>query len=138
MAHLLSDVAGFKVDNASGSITDISGSVNSVSLDGGNASVQDTGLGDTRHTEINDIKPIMTISVNGMLNTTTRAIFAPIAKGTSVAKSVEVKLLSGQFLSGESRVGSVSFSVPVGLQTWSCEFRSADSTGFQATTVALA
>lgn len=138
MAHLLSDVAGFKVDNAAGTITDISGSVNSVSLDGGNASVQDTGLGDARHTEINDIKPIMTISVNGLLNTTTRAIFAPIAKGTSVAKSVEVKLLSGQFLSGESRVGSVSFSVPIGLQTWSCEFRSSDGTGFQSTTVALA
>lgn len=137
MAHLLSDVAGVSLDNESAAITDISGSINSVSVDGGNASVQDTGIGDTRHTEINDIKPIMTITLNGMLNTTTRAIVAPVQTGTSLNKSVEVKLLSGQFLSGEARVGSVSMSVPLGLQTWSMELRSADSTGFNATTVAL-
>jgi hypothetical protein len=138
MAHLLSDVAAVKLDNATGVLTVISGSVNSVSVDGGNASIQDTGIGDARHTEANDLKPVQTMTLSGFIDTTSAAIIGPLINGTSVMKSVEVQTLSGSYLSTNSaRVGTVSRSIPVGLQTWSLELRSAASEGFNHTSVAL-
>lgn len=138
MAHLLSDVATVRLDNAAGTITDISKSINSVSIEGGNATVVDTGIGATRHHEIPDIDPIQTITLNGFINTTTEAIIGPLVKGTSVLKTVEVKQLTTQYISGEGLVGSVSRSIPIGLQTFSLELRTGDSTGFIRTSVASA
>jgi hypothetical protein len=138
MAHLLSDVAHVKIDDSTAALVDISGSVNSVSIDGGNASVQDTGIGDGRHTEVNDILPIQTITLSGWLDSTSEAIISPLVPGTSLVKSVEILQLSGQYISSDSaRVGTVNRSVPIGLQTWSLELRSGDTTGFIRTSVAL-
>lgn len=136
MAHLLSNVAGFRLDNASGTLTDISGSINSVEVSGGNASVQNTGMGQSRHKEINDIDPIQSITVNGWIDSTTNAIISPLVEGTSVLKTVEVTLLSGDYFTGEARVGDVSRSLPIGLQSFSLELRSSDTTGFIHTSVA--
>lgn len=135
MAHLISSVAGFRVDNASGTITDISSSVNSVTDSGGNALVDDTGLGQARHVEINDVDPVMTMLVNGFWNSTTEGIFGPVLEGTSVAKTVEYKTISGQYYTGEANIGPVSHSTPIGLQTFSAEFRSSDVAGFTRTSV---
>lgn len=137
MAHLLSDVVEVKLDDSTASFVDISGSVTTVTADGGNASVDDTGLGDARHTEINDIKPIQTLTLALMVNSTSEAIVVPLQQGTSLAKTVSVKFITGQYLGGESRVGTVSNSVPIGLQTASLELRSADVTGFIRTSVAF-
>lgn len=137
MAHQISSAASFGCDNAGGTFTDISGSVNSVTLNGGNALVDDTGLGDTRHTEINDVDPIMTMQINGFWNSTTEAIFGPVMEGTSVTKTVQYRTISGQYHSGEANVGAVSHSTPVGIQTFSCEFRSSDTAGFTRTSVAV-
>lgn len=138
MAHLLSDVAAVELDNATGVLTDISGSVSSVSVDGGNASVVDTGIGDARHTEANDLKPVQTLTLNGWIDTTSAAIIGPLINGTTVMKSVQVTTISGSYLSTNSaRVGTVNRSIPTGLQTWSLELRSAASEGFNHTSVAL-
>ena len=138
MAHLLSDVTTVRIDNESGSITAYSGSINSVTIDGGDTLIEDTGLGDTRRTEIQDLKPIQTIVLNGFINTTTESLVDSLVAGTSLAKTVEIKQLSTQYISGEGLVESVSRSIPVGLQTFSLTFHSANSTGFVRTSVASA
>jgi hypothetical protein len=136
MAHLLSDVATVRIDDSTGSITDYSGSITSVSIDGGDSLVEDTGIGDSRRTEIADIKPVQSITFAGLLNSTTEALIAPLVEGTSLAKTVEVKLLSTQYISGEGLAEAVGHSIPIGLQTFSVTFHSADTTGFTRTSVA--
>ena len=136
MAHLLSDVATVRLDNASDSITDISGSINSVVVEGGNALVEDTGIGDSRRTEIPDVNPIQSITLNGWIDTTSELIVSPLIDGTSLAKTIEIKQLTGVFLSGEGQVEAVTRSLPIGLQTFSLTLHSADTTGFIRTTLA--
>lgn len=137
MAHQISSAAAVKLDDNTGVLVAISGSVNSVTINGGNALVDDTGIGDSRRTEIRDVDPIMEISLNGMLNTTTEAIIMPLMDGTGVAKTVEILTLSGKYISGEANVAAVSHSIPIGLQTWSLSLRTSDTTGFARTSVAL-
>ena len=138
MAHDNSSVAGFFVDSSTGVLTDISAHVNNVTINGGNGLIQDTGLGFDRHTETLDIQPVATIAVTYMCNSTTDAIFSPVlASGTTVAKTVQVLLRSGSYISGESNIGPVSQSIPIGLQTGTTEFHSTSSTGFDHTSVAL-
>lgn len=138
MAHQKSDVAGFWIDSATGVLTDISGSVNSLELAGGNALVDDTGLGDANRTELNDIGTVKRFSISGFVNTTTYAIFAPLAaSGTSISKTVQALFITGNYISGEANVGEVSLSVPIGLQTWSATVSSTSGSGFDNTSVAL-
>lgn len=138
MPHLKSDVTGFWIDNQSGTLTAISGSTNSLELAGGNALVDDTGLGDANHTEINDIGIVKRFTASGFINTTTYNIFGPLAaKGTSITKTVQALFLSGKYISGEASVGEVTLSVPIGLQTWSATFSSTAGSGFDTTSVAL-
>ena len=125
MSHALSDVAGVRVDNASGTLTDISGDVTNAAINGGNGLVEDTGLGDSNRTEQRDIGAVKGITLTGMMNSTTRGIYGPLAaEGTSTTKTIEVTLASGQYITGEANIGPVSLSIPVGLQTWTAEYRS--------------
>jgi len=138
MSHDLSDVAGFWVDSATGVLTDISGDINNLSINGGNALIDDTGLGDSNRTEQRDLGAVKRMSITFMMNSTTDAIFAPlVAAGTAVAKTVQAKLRTGSYISGESNVGAVSLSVPVGMQTGTAEFSSLSGSGFDHTSVAL-
>lgn len=124
MANETSKVSGFAVDNASGTLTDISGFVNNVDVSGGNEQYDDTGLGDTRHTFVLGLGLPVTVTVNGWLNSTTRAIFAPLINGTSVDKTIEVKYASGDFYSGESIPMNVQIGLPTAaVNTWSCTFQ---------------
>jgi len=138
MAHQLSSAAGFSLTGEATSIlSDISGDVNNLTINGGNGLVEDTGLGDAVRTETRDIGIVNSMSITGMVNTTTEAIFGPLINGTSVTKSVQAQLISGLYLSGTANVGPVSFSIPIGLQTFTAEFRSSSGTGFDRTSVAL-
>lgn len=137
MAHQLSSAAGVSLDDNTGVLVDISGSVNSVTINGGNATVEDTGIGDAVRTEILDLGIVNSITLNGMVNTTTEAIIAPLVNGTAVQKTVQVLTISGQYLSGEANTAAVNWSIPIGLQTWSLELRSSAVTGFARTSVAL-
>lgn len=135
MAHITSDVASFKVDDSAGSIATISGSVNSVTVDGGDNLLDDTGLGDSQHSVISGLGQPTTITVNGWLDSTTEAIFAPIVGGTSITKTIDIGLVSGQFLSGEAHMTSVSLGASVdAVSTWSCTFQA--QSGLTRTSVA--
>lgn len=129
-----SKVTGFAVDNAAGALTDISAAVNNVDWSGGNEKYDDTGLGDTRHTQVNGLGVASQITVNGWMNSTTRAIFPPIIDGTSVNKTVEVKLATGDYYSGECVPDATAVGLPAAaLNTWSCTLSPVD--GMTSTSV---
>jgi hypothetical protein len=127
MANENSTVTGFACDDATstGVLTNISGFVNNVSFDGGLELLDDTGLGDGDRTVIAGLGNARNVNVNGWLNSTTRAIFAPLAgSATSKTKTIELKLATGDYWTGEAWPESVNLSINVGaVNSWSCNFR---------------
>lgn len=125
MAHENSTVIGFAVDNTVGALVSISGSVNSVSFDGGLELLDDTGMGDTNRTVIAGIGNARNVTVNGFLNSTTRTIFGKLAaNATSITKTIELKMAASSFYRGEAWPEAVSLSASPGtINTWSCTFR---------------
>jgi hypothetical protein len=140
MGNINSDVASFRVDNESATIVNLTGStgtVNSIAPSGGQVLLDDTGVGDSRHTVVKGLANATEITVNGYVNSTTEAIFTPLLDGTSITKTIGIGLVSGQYLNGEAWPRDVSFSVGIDeLQTWSCTFQAAD--GLTRTSVAAA
>ena len=136
MANYLSSDASFSIDDDTGSLTDISSYVNSVTDAGGNALVEDTGLGDARRTEQLDVDPVQVMNVNGFMNTTTEPIIGAWLEGTSQLKTVDFSPDGSQHYPGEAIVGPVEVSAPIGLMTFSLELHSSDVTGFTRTSVA--
>ena len=137
MANETSKITGFACDNSAGTLTDISGDVNNVTWTGAMEMLDDTGLGDTDHTVVAGLGNAKTVSINGYLNSTTRAIFAPLAAtSTSITKTIEMKLATGDFWTGEAWPDNVTINTPLGLNTFSCNF-SAQS-GLTATAVTAA
>jgi len=85
--------------------------------------LDDTGLGDTDHTVVAGLGNAKTVAVNGMLNSTTRAIFAPLAaSSTTLTKTIEIKLATGDYWTGEAWPDNVTLGLPLGLNTFSCNF----------------
>lgn len=128
MGHETSEVTGFAIDNESGTLTDISGSVNTLTHDGGQELLEDTGLGDGRRTVVAGLANASNVQVNGMHNSTTRAIFGPVVDGTSITKTVEVQYASGDIYTGEVWPETITgLSANVGqLNTWSAALRAQD------------
>jgi len=125
MANETSKVTGFACDNATstGVLTDLSGYCNNVTWTGAMEMLDDTGLGDTDHTVVAGLGNAKTVAVNGMLNSTTRSIFAPLAAAsTTKTKTIEVKLASGDYWTGEAWPDNVTLGLPLGLNTFSCNF----------------
>lgn len=137
MADQISSAVQFWVDNSSGTLTNISTHVTNVDLSGGNELIDNTGLSDSRKHEILGLTPVGEMSVAYKINSTTKGIFTPLLNGTSVQKTVQVRLYTGAYVYGEANVGSVGHSLPIGLLTGSATFRAADNNGiFRVTSVA--
>jgi hypothetical protein len=137
MAHVISSVASFRVDDSAAAIATISGSVNSVSVEGGQDLVEDTGLGDSSRTTVRGLGNATVINVNGYLDSTTEAIFTPVLSGTSLTKTIGIGLVSGQFLNGEAWPTAVNVGSNMGeISTWSCTFTA--QAGLTRTSVAAA
>lgn len=135
MAHVISDAASFWCDNAATTLTNISGSVNNLSVDGGQNLLDDTGLSDTRHTFLPGLATGNMVSINGFVNSTTEGIFAPVLDGTSIQKTIYIGIGSGQYLTGEAYPESVQMGASVdALSTFSCTFRATN--GLTRTSVA--
>lgn len=136
MANWTSKNGGFRIDNASGTLTDISQYVNSVTDSGGANRLDDSGLGDTRERTLNGLATATDVQVNGALNSTTYPIFAPLVGGTSVTKTTEIKYFTGKYRTGECYPNNVQLSQNVGQRSmWSCTL-SAEN-GLTATSVAV-
>ena len=78
MGHVISDIGSFKMDSSTGVIKTVSGSVNAITIDGGQELVEDTGVGDTRRTVVAGLANATTVTVNGWIDSTTEAITTPI------------------------------------------------------------
>lgn len=110
---------GVKIDNASGTITDISAYVNSQSLEAAITDLDTTGMGATSRSRVNGLGDI-SIPLNGFVNTTTEGIFGPITNGTSVTKTMDFTAFTGRHFTGEFLPTAVSFSgSPDTLELWS-------------------
>lgn len=137
MAHETSRVTGFAMDNAAGALKNISGSVNQVSMSGGTEQYEDTGLGDARHTFVPGLGTPGNINVNGYFDSTTRAIVLPLTNGTSISKTIEVKMATGEYWTGEAIAQSVQADTNMGaINTWSITFQAND--GLTKTSVTAA
>lgn len=135
MAHENSEVIAFALDDSTGSLVDFSGNVNSITWDGGQDLLEDTGMGDSRRTVIQGLANASNIQVNGMHDSTTRAMVAPVVDGTSVTKTVELQLASGDVWTGEvwpEQVTGVGANVGE-INTWSINLRAQN--GLSSTSV---
>lgn len=108
-----------KMDNAAGTLTDISTSVNQASLQAAITMLETTGLNVAAPTKVNGLSNV-SIPLNGFLNSTTEPIFRPLLSGTSVTKSVQYGVATSRFYYGEFLPSNVQFSgSPDTLQMWS-------------------
>lgn len=136
MANWTSKTGGFRIDNASGTLTDIGVYINSVNDSGGSSRLDDTGLGDTRERSIAGLAQATSIQINGSLNSTTYPIFAPLVNGTSITKTVEVKYFTGRFRTGEVYPSDVQLGQSVGQKHTFSATLSAEN-GLNTTSVAV-
>lgn len=111
----------FKIDNASGTITTISTSLNSASITGTLTTLEDTALSEGNSTFVSGIAGA-TKSINGFWNSTTEPIFGPlIGNRTSITKTTEYGDGS-MYYNGEVWVTNVQVSGQVNtLETFSAD-----------------
>jgi hypothetical protein len=112
-----------RVDNASGTLADISAYVNQQSLQRAIGLLDDTGLGNEESTFTPGLGSVK-IALNGFVNTTTEAIFGPlISDNTSATKTVEFRAFANRFYNGETWVTDIQISGSKdSLETWSANF----------------
>ena len=121
MAHQTYKSKVIKIDNASGTLTAITGSVNQDSLQGILNLLEDVGMGDSDGTVLPGVHR-KTVSLNGWGNSTTEGIFGPLATArTSISKTYEV--YNGlKYYNGEVFPGNVQFSGNADdMQVWSAD-----------------
>ena len=113
---------GFRIDGSTGVLQDLSGDVNQQSIQRAVNLLEDTGMGEEERTFLPGLAGT-TLSINGMSNTTTEAIFGPlVADNTSRTKTVEFKPHASRFYNGEVRVGNYQVSgSPDSLETFSAD-----------------
>jgi len=122
MAHKTGRDMSFRIDSATGVLVDLSGDVNNQSLARAVNLLEDTGMGEEEKTFLPGLAGT-TVSINGMVNTTTDAIFGPlVSDNTSRTKTVEFKKYSGRLYNGEVLVGGYEVSgSPDSLETFSAD-----------------
>lgn len=100
----------FKIDNASAALTSIHSYVNQQDLKRALDLIEDTAMGSSERSYIPGLGG-NTMSINGMVNTTTDLIFGPlIAAATSITKTVEWKAHASRYYNGEVFVSGVQYS----------------------------
>lgn len=111
----------FKIDNASATLTSIKAYLNQVDLQRTLDIIEDTAMSDTNRSYLHGLAGT-TVTWNGMVNTTTDAIFGPLVHAaTSVTKTIEWKAFTGRYYNGEVLLTNVQYSGSTNsLQTFSC------------------
>lgn len=130
----------FKIDSPNstgvGVLTSIKSFINQQDLKRALDLIEDTGMGSANRSYIPGLAGT-TLSINGMVNTTTDKIFGPlIAAATSVSKTVEWKAQAARYYNGECFVTGVQYSGRTNsLQTFSANLTIDDAVN--RTSVAL-
>jgi hypothetical protein len=120
MGHKTSIDMAMQIDDATGSLVAITGSVNSQALSAAMSVLEDSGMGDEERTYLPGLAGA-TIDLSGFLDTTTDGIFGPlVGNRTSKTKTVQFTPYAGRFYTGECYPTSVGLSgSPDTLETWS-------------------
>lgn len=136
MAHETSAIIGFAVDGAGGTLTSISGSVNSITFTGAMEFIDNSSVLATGHELIAGLDTPRMMTVNGFLNSTTRTIFMPLAaNATSITKTIELKTATGKYYRGEAWPENVTITANPGMiNTFSCMFKAAVSLTYTSVT----
>lgn len=110
----------FKIDNASASLTSIKAYLNQVDLQRTLDLIEDSAMSDTNRSYLHGLAGT-TLTINGMVNSTTDAIFGPfINAATSVTKTAEWKAYTARYYNGEVLLSNVQYSGSTNsLQTFS-------------------
>lgn len=108
----------FFLDNASGTLTELTTYVNQASLNTQMELLDDTALSETVRGQVAGLVDI-SVDLSGFVNTTTNGIFTGLVNGTSITKTFQ--WYNGiSYVNGECWPGDVSFSGQAGqLQTFS-------------------
>lgn len=129
MANKIYKDMRIKIDNASGTLTDITAYLSQASIRAVQEVIEDTGLTDDERSYLPGLAGA-TIPISGMVNTTTDGIFGPlIGNRTSITKTIEYRAYAtnttgniGRFYNGEVYVTSVEYSGSVNnLETFSAD-----------------
>lgn len=100
----------FKIDNAAGSLTDITAYVNSDELAGDLNLLEDTAESDEERTYLPGVAGA-TVTVSGFVNSTTEGIYGPlIGNRSSITKTVEYQHYTARYHNGEVLVNNARFS----------------------------
>lgn len=110
----------FKIDNASSTLTSIKAYLNQVDFQRTLDLIEDTAMSDTNRSYLHGLAGT-TFTINGMVNSTTDAIFGPLVNAaTSVTKTVEWKAFASRYYNGEVLLTGVQYSGSTNsLQTFS-------------------
>lgn len=127
MANKIYKDMQIKIDNAAGSLTDITSWLSSASIRAVQDTIEDTGMSDDERQYLFGLAGA-TIPLAGMVNTTTDGIFGPL-KGnrTTATKTVEYRAFvinstTSRYYNGEVLITSVEYSGSTNsLETFSCE-----------------
>ena len=129
MANKIYKDLRIKIDNAAGSLTDITSYLSSASLRAVQDTIEDTSLGDEERSYLFGLAGA-SVPLSGMVNTTTDAIFGPlVGNRTTATKTLEYRAYPtnstgsvGRFYNGEVLLTSVEYSGSVNsLETFSTE-----------------
>lgn len=111
-----------KVDNSTGTLTDITAYLSSASLRAVQDIIEDTGLSDEERSYLFGLAGA-SIPLAGMVNTTTDGVFGPlIGNRTTATKTIQYGAYSGRVYRGEALVTAVEYSGSINsLETFSSE-----------------
>jgi hypothetical protein len=120
MANYIFKDETIKIDNASASLTDITAYCTSLTVNGSQDLIEDTGMSDEEKSFLFG-QAGATLSLAGILNSTTDAIFnVLIGNRTTATKTFQHTMASGKVLRGEFLNTAVETSGATNsLQTWS-------------------
>lgn len=120
MAHKTSIDMAMHIDDATGTLAAITGSVNSQALASALSILEDSAMGDEERTYLPGLAGA-TLDLSGFLNTTTEGIFGPlVGNRTSMTKTVQFTAYALRFFTGEVLPTSVNISgSPDSIQVWS-------------------
>ena len=121
----------FSIDNAGGTLTNITAYLTSAAVRGVQDVIEDTALSNEEKQYLPG-KAGANVPISGMINSTTDAIFGPlVGNRTSIRKEFEYQVFTtgsnstgnlGQFLKGSSHIQNVEYSGSLGsLQTFSAD-----------------
>lgn len=108
-----------KIDNASGSLTDITNWTNQASIAAVQEALEDTALVDEERSYLSGLAGA-TVSLNGFINSTTDGIFGPLVGNRTTATKTFQLYNTLKYYNGETWATDVEVTGEAGqLQTWS-------------------